>query len=349
MAEFATADLIKYQAIITQKHQAGELRFRTPDVFNSLRRSTEIMIPSHNQIKNAAKRTTGEINFFDRTTRALGTGGEIHNHAGAKGDSSILVPSWTAYDDKFYYSLKQANSSVFSFDQEIMSEMTNLFTNFAEGLESAAASYIHANRSGVNTYTRQGTFNGTNDAFEITVATASVLDTGYRIVQIIKSTMQANKWSQNGLVAYCDTIMYDKLEALANQGNSNSTNSGFQFSGVEFIKSVELDALAVALDATYVNGYCVVAEMGTLSVLDWIPVQNRMGVTTSVNKYGTLIDPNTGLSLATHSFEARADESGSGGEPQDVKVENQAFTYVSFNHSPLTTATETPLQAFALK
>jgi len=349
MANFATAELTKYQAKITQMFQAGELRFRNPAVFNSIRRSTEIMIPSHNEIKNAAKRTTGEINFFDRSTRSLGTGGEIYNHTGAKGDSSVLVPSWTTYDDKFYYSLKQANGSAFSLDDEIMSEMTNVFANFAEGLESAAATYINANRSGVNTYTRQGSFNAANDVFEITVATSSVLDTGYRIVQIVKSTMEANKWKGGNLVAYCDTILYDKLEALAANGSGNSINSSFQFSGVEFIKSVELDALAVAVDATYVNGYCVVAQMGTLATLDWIPVQNRNGIVTSVNRYGTLIDPNTGLTLATHSYEARADLSAVSSENQDVKVENQIFTSISFNHAPLTTTDETPLLAFALK
>lgn len=348
MANFLTANLVKYQAKITQMFQAGELRFRTPDVFNSIRRSTEIMIPSHNEIKNAAKRTTGEVNYFNRSARALGTGGEIYNHTGAKGDSSVLVPAWSTYDDKFYYSLKQANGSVYGLDEEIMSEMTNVFANFSEGLEGAAAAFINANRSGVNTATRQGTFNATNDVFEITVATSSVLDTGYRIAQIIKSTMKVNKWMDTNLVAYCDTIFFDKMQALAANGSGNSINSSFQFSGVEFIKSVEMDALAVAVDVTYVNGYCVVAQMGTLATLDWIPVQNRQGIVTSVNKYGTIIDPNTGLTMATHSYEARADESTNNSENQDVKVENQIFSAISFNHAPLTTADESPLQAFAL-
>ena len=345
MANFATANLTKYQAKITQMFQAGELRFRTPAVFNSLRRQTEIMVPSHNEIKNSAKRTTGEVNFFARTSRSLGNGGEIYNHTGAKGDSAILVPSWTAYDDTFYYSLKQANGSVFGLDEMIMSEMTNVFANFAEGFESASATFIHTNRSGVNTYASQGTFNAANDVFEISANAQNVLSTGYRAVQIIKSAMEVNKWKGYQLIAYCDTVMFDKLQALAAQGAANQNNLTFQFSGVEFIKSVEMDALAIALG--YVDGYCVVAPFGTLATLDWIPEQNRMGVTTSVNKYGTIIDPNTGLSLATHSYEARADLDGVNSEKQDVKVENQVFTYLSFNHAPLTTAAETPLQAFA--
>lgn len=344
MANFLTANLVKYQTKIIQQFQNGELRFRMPAVFNFLRRGTEIMVPSHDEIKNAAKRTTGEVNFVKRTSRSLGTSGEIYNHTGAKGDSSTLVPSWTAYDDKFYYSLKQANNSIYTLDEEVMSEMINVNNNFTEGLESAAASYIHNNRSGVNAYARQGTFNGTNDVFEITETDTNFKTEGFRAVQIIKSAMTANKWS-GALALICDTLMFDKLEAIQAQGSSNSNNLNPQFSGVELIKSYELDALAVALG--YPNGYCIAIPDNATAVLSWNPMQNREGKETKVNKYGTIIHPVTGLTLSTHEYEERADESGNNSYNQDVKFETQIFTYLSFNKIPLSAANETPLQAFA--
>lgn len=347
MANFTAANLVKYQAKITQMFQAGELRFRDPSVYNFMRRSTEIMIPSHKEIKNAAKRTTGEVNYFNRSSRSLGTGGEVYNHTGAKGDSSVLVPSWTAYDDKFYYSLKQANGSVWSLDDEIMSEMINLNANFSEGLESAAATYLNSNRSGVNTATRQGTFNATNDVFEITEDDTNIKSTGFRAVQITKSTMDVNKWRGFPLTFICDTVAFDKFEAMANQGTGNSNNLSFQYSGVEFIKSVELDALAAAIGTGYNTGYWIAVPQGQVATLDWIPVQNRQGIETKENKYGTLVHPSTGVTLGTHEYQQRADESGNNSENQDVKFEMQGFFYNSFNYAPLTTANETPLQAFA--
>ena len=348
MANFTTANLIKYQAKITQMFQSGELCFRDPAVFNFMRRSTEIMIPSHKEIKNSAKRTTGEVNYFNRSARSLGTGGEIYNHTGSKGDSSVLVPSWTVYDDKFKYDIKQANGSVFSLDDEVMSEMINANINFAEGLESAAATYVNANRSGVNTSTSEGTFNGTNDVFEITEDVTNINATGWRGIQITKSTMDINKWRGVPMTVICNTVAFNKFEAQANQGSANSTNLSFQYSGVEFIKSVELDALSTAINAGYgSNGYWIAVPMGTVATLDWIPVQNRNGVETKVNKYGTIIHPSTGLTLATHEYEARADGSGANSENQTVDFQTQLFTYNSFNHNPLTTADETPLQAFA--
>ncbi|MEE9190260.1 MAG: hypothetical protein V3U16_05775 [Candidatus Neomarinimicrobiota bacterium] len=345
MANFTAANLVKYQAKITQMFQRGELRFRDPAVFNFLRRSTEIMIPSHKEIKNSAKRTTGEVNYFNRSSRSLGTGGETYNHTGTKGDSSVLVPSWVVRDDKFYFSLKQANESVFSLDDEVMSEMINVNINFAEGLESAAATFIHSNRSGVNTATREGTFNGTNDVFEVTEDVTNINATGWRAIQITKSTMDTNKWRGVPLTVICDTVAFNKFEAQANQGGGNSNNLSFQFSGIEFIKSVELDALAVAL--SYATGYWIAVPMGSAATLDWIPVQNRNGIETKVNKYGTVIHPSTGMTLGTHEYPARADESSNNSENQDVKFESQIFVYNSFNLSPLTTADETPAQAFA--
>ena len=84
-----------------------------------------------------------------------------------------------------------------------------------------------------------------------------------------------------------------------------------------------------------------------VATLDWIPVQNRQGISTKENKYGTIIHPSTGLTIGTHEYEQRADGSGTNSEPQTVQFEVQAFFYNSFNYAPLTTANETPLQAFA--
>lgn len=345
MANYLTANLVKYQAKIMQMFNMGELRVRTPDVFNSLRKNTELMVPSHKEIKNSAKRTTGEVNYFARSSRTLGTAGEVYNHTGARGDSQVLVPSWASYDDKFYYDIKQANGSVYDLNDELMNEMINLNNNFSEGLETAAVDWIFANRSGVNVSTAQGAFNGTNDAFEITEAFDNLTSIGYRVAQIIKSNMKINKWT-GALTIYCDTVGFDKMQALAANGGSNSINTSFQFSGMTFIHSVELDAKAASL--LYTKGFFVAEPDMTTAVLDWVPVQNRTGFVGPDNKYSSIIHPSTGLTLAMHEYSARADESANNSENQTVKTEVQAFSYISLNYSPLTTADESPLQAFAI-
>lgn len=345
MANYLTADLIKYQAKILGQFNAGELRVRTPDVFNSLRKSTELMIPSHKEIKNSAKRTTGEVNFFARSSRALGSGGEVYNHTGDKGDSAILVPSWAPVDDKFMFDIKQANGSVYALDEMLTNEMINLNNNFSEGLESLAADFIHTNRSGVNVGTSEGAFNDTNDVFEITEAFTNLTDTGYRTAQIIKSNLKINKWSGMATV-YADTVGYNKMQALAANGAGNSINTSFQYSGVNWIHSPELDAKAAAL--SYTKGYFIAEPEGTTAVLDWMPIQNRQGYVGPDNKYYNIIHPSTGLPIAMHEYSARADGSATGSENQTVQTQVQAFTYLSLNSSPLTVTDETVFLAYAL-
>lgn len=345
MANYATANLIKYQAKIMAQFNAGELRVRTPDVFNSLRKDTELLIPSHKEIKNSAKRTTGEVNFFARSSRSLGTGGEVYNHTGVKGDSNIVVPSWTPYDDKFTYDNKQSNGSVWAEEEMIMNEMVNLNNNYSEGLESASVDWIYANRSGVNTSTSEGTFNGTNDAFEITEAFTNVVSAGYRTMQITKTNLKLNKWS-GSMTVYCDTLSFNKFQTLANQGAGNSINTVFQYGADTFIHSPEMDAKAALL--SYTKGFWIAVPDMNTAVLDWMPEQNRVGGVGPDNRYGSLVHPATGLPLALHEYSARADQSGANSENQAVKTEVQVFTYLSFNHAPLTTTDETPMYAFAL-
>ena len=120
------------------------------------------------------------------------------------------------------WSLKQANGLVFERDEIIQNEMYNFMANAAEGVEALAAAFIHDNRTGVNTYDRQGSFNGTNDVFEIEDDTTSITGTGYRALQIIKSCVAANKWQGYQLEVYCDSI------GLRQNGNVGSSGSAEQ-------------------------------------------------------------------------------------------------------------------------
>jgi len=88
--------------------------------------------------------------------------------------------------------------------------------------------------------------------------------------------------------------------------------------------------------------------MGTFGVLPWIPKQNRMGVETKVNKYASLMNPIDGFSYAVHSYEAVADDTANNGYAQDVVTQYEISIDQSLNKAPLSTASETVFQAFAL-
>ncbi len=342
MANYVPANLVKAQTILTQQFNAGELRFRMPATFREFVRNTEIMIPSHKEVRTREDRVV-EANFFARSARALGTGGRIFNHTGVKGDSTTLTPSWTAYDDTFYSTLKQGDISVYTLEQELANELGQVVANFAEGNELTAATFLFNNKSGVNAYTRQGAFDGTDDVFDITEASE-----GERAVQITKTAMDFNKYQGNPYTFFCDTVAFDKFERDANQGSGNSTNLSFQFSNITFIKSIDFDALAAALVVPRVKGFWIAVPNGMFSVLDWIPRQNRAGIVTKENMYGTLINPIDGLMYATHSYEERVNDTANNGFQQDVKTEVEVSVDLSYQLAPLVAAGEEVAQAFAL-
>lgn len=341
MANRLTANLVKAQAKLIGAFQAQELRYRNPVTYLAFKRSGAVMFPNYDELRKREDRVI-ETNYKLRANRSLATGGRVHNHTGTKADTSTLTPSWTTYSDKFNMSLKQADNSLYNEDEQMAHEVQEVVANFAEGLETVATNYIFNNRSQVNIATAEGSFDGTDYVWEIPEADED------RLIQITRSVMHANKYSDSNLMIFCDTIAYNKMLFKAAQGAQNSTNLSFQFNGVTFVHSVELGALGGALASAYAKGFWIVAEAGTFGVLPHIPKQNRMGVETKENSYSSLSNPIDGFPYAVHSYETRADDSANNGYTQDVVTQYEISIDQAFEKAPLSTANETVFQAFAI-
>lgn len=339
MANRATANLVKAQARLLGAFQSSELRFRFPATYLALKAMSPIMFPNYSELRVREDRTV-ETNFAARSSRALGSA-RTHNHTGSKGDTAVLTPTWASYTDKFNMSLKQADNSLYNSDEQMFQEISNVVANFMEGYEAAATAYLFNNRSGVNVATAFGSFDATNDVFEIAEANQ---DTA---IQITKIAMDANKYV-GSMKVFCDSVAFAKFEKQAAQGVSNATNLSFQFNGVTFVHSVGLGALAVALDATYTKGFWIVVPDGTVATLPWIPKQNREGVSTKVADYSSLLNPVDSESYAVHTYETGADDSANNGYTQDVVTQYEVSQDLAFVKAPLTVAGETTIQAFAI-
>jgi hypothetical protein len=341
MANYTLANLVKAQAKLNGAFQNAELRFRQPETFKTYMNGSASFFPDYEMLKTREDRTL-EANYFLRTARAL-TNARAHNHTGNHGDSGVLTPSFTSYVDKFALTLKQADNSIFAAAEEYNDKIQNVVANFAEGLETVAVNHAFANRSGVNGALVEGTFDAANDVFEITDSTH-----GNRAIQITNIVMDVNKYSKVPLVVVCDSVAFNKFQFLANQGIQNSTNTSFQFQGVRFVHAPELSALAVALDATYVKGFWLAVPEGMVGGLSWIPKQNRQGLVTSVNMYGSLINPIDGLQYGVHMYETRADGTAVNGQKQDVTTEVEISIDIALEKAPLSVAGASPIFAFSL-
>lgn len=342
MANYTTANLVKAQAKLIGAFQSSELRFRNPATYLALKALSNIMLPNYGQLRVREDRVV-ETNFFKRTSRALGSGGRIHNHTGTHGDTDLLTPTWTSYDDKFAMSLKQADNSLYNAQEQMNNEITNIITNFMEGYETAATDYLFNNRSGVNVATAEGSFNPTDIVFEIAEAKET------RAMQITDIAIDANKYPK-GATIFCDSVSYAKFQFQKNQGTGNSTNLAFQFDMNEntYVHSIGLGALGASLVSAYSKGFWIVVPNGTVAVLPWIPKQNVVGVSTKENEYSSILNPIDGESYAVHSYETRTDGTSVNGYTQDVITEYQFSQDLAFMKAPLSVASETPILAFAI-
>lgn len=341
MANYTLANLVKAQVKLNGVFASAEKRFRTPETLLTYLGGSRNFFPDYESLKSSNARAL-EASYFKRTSRALGSA-ISHNHAGAHGDSGVLTPSFTTYSDTFASTLKQPNGSVFAAQEEYNDKLENVVANFAEGLETVAVNHAFANRTGVNAALVEGTFDATNDVFEITDLT-----NGNRMIQITNIVMDINKYGKTSLVILCDSIAYNKAQFLAAQGISNATNTSFQFNGVRFVHAPELYTLATTLDVTYTKGFWLAVPEGMVGALPWIEPQYRLGVNTSVNVYGSLSNPVDGMTYGVHMYETRADGTSLNSATQDVLNEVQIHVQLALEVARLTVAGATPIHAFAL-
>ena len=343
MANYSTANYVKAQIWLNGEFQSAEKRFRTPAVFQ-LFNSTDArrLFPQYESLKTAVNRTI-EANYFLRSAASLSTSGISHNHTGTQGDSGTLTPSWTPYSTTWSMTLKQANNSTATWQEIFNDNLGNKVADFAEGLDDVSSAYLFNNRTGVNSAVVKGSFNSTNDVYEIIEA-----DFAEEAMSVTRVVMDINKYQGGIYDVVCDSSAFTTFQKQAAQGANNSTNLSFNFQGVEFIHDPALTARATALSASYNKGFWQAVPRGTVSVLPWIPIQNRQGVETKENRYGTILNPVDGLQYGIHEYAERADGSGVNGQTQDVLTEYQLFIFLAFEKAPLSTATASTIHAFAL-
>lgn len=342
MAYYTLANLVKAQIRVAGEFAANDTRFRTPAVFMYILGSSKKFFPRIEELRTSEKRTT-EANYFKRTAAGLTTTGRSHNHTGTAGDSGIMTLSWTTYSTTFSTTLKQADSSTFSFQEEFNNEIRQKVIDFADGFDSVSSTFLFNTRSGVNGAAVKGTFNALDDVYRITEASF-----GNDAIMITKVVMDINKYQKVPVAIICDSYAYTTFLRQAAQGASNATNQSFQFSGVYFIHDASLTAKASTLNALYVKGFWLAVPEDHVAVVDWIPRQNRNPVETSVNVYGNLRNPVDGLLYAAHSYEARADGTAANGEKQDVVTQMELSIDLAFAVAPSSVVDETPIMAFAL-
>ncbi|MBV7531340.1 hypothetical protein [Chitinophaga sp. sic0106] len=329
MPNFSATNLVKAQALLKKRFTEAEMRTKQSAYVTLGQRNLDVLIPSHESLRTRDDRPV-EANILARSKRAT-TNSRTYNHTGNRGDSFVLPLVWTTFTDKFSISLKQMDNNVHSFDETLSQQLLNCATNIYEGIETYGIDLLYANRTQINTAATGGSFNAANDAFEIAATDKP------RFYQLAKSMMRQNNYSGTfDVIASPQT--YVDGEFYANQGGGNSTNTNFQFTGLNIVESVDLE------DSNYTGGVSLIMPAGSFALLPWIPKQNRNGhgdYNSVLGGYGSIQNPlGYNYPLALHAYAERADTSAQNGNSQDDVMQFELSVDIATVISPLSTATE---------
>jgi len=337
-ANNAASLLAKGQAILEDSFADGELRELYPATFMVLRQSSEIMMPSHKQLRTREDRPF-EAYYGVRQSRALGNA-RVSMPSYTQSDTGVFTPAFTTYTDGFLNTLKEADANFMSEDDFTVLKLKNCIANFQVGFENLAINFIMSNLSGVSRATARVTFNAANKTNEI--PSAYLL----RAMQITKTAMNENKWGGFPLIMICDSRSYQDFLFAAAQGAENATNYSFQFGDTTYVNSIVMTAQASALG--YTNGFWVAIPMGKIGVLDWIPKQNAEGHDEAYWGYTTFENPLDGLTYAGYYLKQPLDGSPYGGYTQDTVTNTELSVDLAMVTEPLSNAGETAIQAFGI-
>lgn len=335
MANFSPSNLLTAQALLADRFKSAESRLKLSPVLSLGLGNQDILIPNHLELRKRADRAV-EAYVLKRSKRAT-TSTKTHNHTGNRGDSFAMPLSWSRFTDVFSISMEQLENNMFEFNQVLAQQLQNAMQNVLVDAEEAAVASLFANRTQINAATAGGTFNATDDVFEITEQT--------RFYQIVQSMMRANDY-RGVYDVITNQNAFINAQYAAAQGGGNSANLSFQFQNLNIAESNDL------AHAGYTEDIALVMPQGSFACLPWIDQKNRSGYGDYMSYNGgkgSMRDPfGLGIDFAIHGYSQRADASASNGTTQDLVMEFEISIDMAFPISPLSASTESVVFEAAL-
>lgn len=266
-----------------------------------------------------------------------------HNHtAASNGDSGALSLSFVTKGEKFSHSLKQAENNVLADAQMLAGKLQSAWINLFDTIETAMYTYLNANRTQVNNAAsggRLGTWDNANFVWDILNDEKSEKFFFQYFTQMIRSNKHA------GMIdVVCDPIMFAIAQQYAQQGSGNNTNTGFQFSDINFAQSLDIPA------AAGYDGQIFGIVPQTVGLTTCVAPKNAADTKTRLQTYTTMQDPfGLGITANLHIYEAMADTSLTGGTTQDETTQFELTVDYATMKAPLSVANESTIFKAGLK
>ncbi len=263
-----------------------------------------------------------------------------HDHTGSAGDSKDVTITWSTLSEKFKVSAKLSNNNVLQGAQMFAAELKNAIDNLLERSNALLIAQLLAGKTQVNAGGANGTFNATDDNYEVANTQADYF------FQEVKKMMSKNKYKTQ-IVSIVDAKAAVLAERGGWQGVGNDKNLAPQYAG-QTIVGTDSDII------TGQSGSVISFPANGVAFQPWIPAENRKPLNASkimdgVGDFGQIAIPELGVNFAVHAYSARANTSAIGGSTQDVVTEFEISIDWAYASSPISVTDETNVFTSVLK
>lgn len=332
MANYTASALLSAQArFIPQWEQAETRRKQNPALMLALK-NTNVTIPGHQELR---KKDTRPVKAYIKTKRAASAATtKSHNHSGTKADSAEVTLAWVSFVEKFAIQLKQGQSNIMPYVEQLAHEMTESARNIHDRAGTASLAYLQSNRNQVASVSTGGTGSWNNSNFALEIAAAD----DKRFMQNVASFMRKNNY-RGQYDILLDSKQYRDVQFQLQQGTANNTNLSWQAQDFATIAETTED-----IDANYTNGSALVMPSSSFAGLPWNDPTNLAGkgdYDSYNGGFGVVQDPlGSGLLFDFHAYTERNDGSSFGGGVQDEILQAEMTLTIGWVLPPITTAND---------
>lgn len=290
----------------------------------------EMANPSFSEMRTSASRTITAK--FPIRQAAGGAVVRVASHSGSNPDTNSETISWSKFVEDFSISLTLADNNLYSWMELYAAAKRNAVLNLIERVDASFVASLLADESTANAGGGNGTFDAASDEFQVAAAY------GDNFFGEIKAMMASNLYKSNivGLVDSQGAVLADKL---GRDGAGNASNTQAQLLGYSSIMPTSRTLLSTG---TY-QGSGVFYQNGLVGVNFWVPEKNRKTINaeaamkSSVGDFGQFTVPEyPGITFANSIYAGRSDQSGSGGDEQDVLIHEEISLEMAYVSAPVT-------------
>lgn len=297
----------------------------------------EFTIPELNKIRSADTQTTSAL-YLKKGSFSTGTSKSC-SPSGATAGSGKVDLTWATVNVVVKVSKKQHFGNQVGVDMALANNLYNAEQALWLELDTTLLAYLEANKSGVNLGGSAAfdgnSFDSVHDIMPIEQAHKS---TFYNLVQ---ADMMKNNYNPTYLHVH-DTMWLADRNYYGAQGPANSTNTAFQFTGIEDYAS-NLITPGLIGGTTYESLHYFVPEGGVV-LLDWNDPLNRAGEKQGDKAWFTMqsiLRPE--FTFDVFKTTACADTTADGGSTQDAVDTYEISLNYAIAKQPIETANETPI------